>query len=491
MNPVAEELSGWNSDAAQGKPIDEVLTLILEDSGETVENPIMNALRTGKLVGLANHTVLVSKDGRRIPIDDSASPIRDSSENILGGVLVFRDISEQRNAEQLARARREQQREWARVESLRLMAGGIAHDFNNLLTGILGYAGLLSESLQGRDLSFVKEIMSAGERAAGLASQMLTYSGREWLKPVRLDLNTHISDNLTALRAALPSKAHIELELCREKYAVEADVAQIQQAITNLLANASEAMEEGSGTIAIRTVLIEHRPARFNTWMQSTVPAGMYAMIEIRDNGKGMTGETLKRIFDPFFTTKFTGRGLGLSAVLGIVKGHNGDIEVVSEPGVGSAFRIFLPATAKVVQPPARLPAPPATDADGSTILLVDDEAVVRKLGAMALRTRGFNVLLASDGSEALDVLRTEPAISAVILDLTMPVMTGEEALPLMKTMRPDLPIILSSGFSETELLRRFKALGITGVLSKPYTVASILAKVTEALSSVTGTATD
>jgi signal transduction histidine kinase len=232
------------------------------------------------------------------------------------------------------------------------MAGGIAHDFNNLLTAILGNADFLAESANAKDASFVKEIVYAGERAAGLTRQMLAYSGLGWLETAELDLDAQIRDVLAALQSSLPGNIDIALELgFPPNHAVDGDSTQLRQVILNLLINASEAVSEDSGVITIRTAMEESRATRFSSYMQRTVPAGKYAILEVRDNGTGMSAETLKSIFDPFFTTKFMGRGLGLSAILGIVKAHGGDIEVISEPGLGSTFRVFLPAAQRAVEP--------------------------------------------------------------------------------------------------------------------------------------------
>ncbi len=345
LNPVAERLTGWPDSAAQGKAIEEVVVLIREDNDEPVENPVTHALRVGQVVGLANHTLLVSRDGRRIPIDDSAAPIRDGNDTITGGVLVFRDISERRKKEELEREHQDHFRESARLESLGRMAGGIAHDFNNLLTAVLGNASLLAETAVPEDVPIVSEIIEAAERAAALTKQMLAYSGKEWLDMVALDLNAHVGNNLSTMRASLPGNVSFEVELGPPGYAVRADAIQFQQVILNILTNAAEALENRPGRISIRTGVVIDRPGRLSPHLSYPVPAGTYGLIEIRDNGIGMSPEVLRKIFDPFFTTKFTGRGLGLAALVGLVKGHQGDIGVQSKPGVGTSFRVFLPAT--------------------------------------------------------------------------------------------------------------------------------------------------
>jgi PAS domain S-box-containing protein len=484
MNPVAEALSGWTGEAAQGKPIEEVVELVREDDGSAVENPIRHSLRAGKIVGLSHDTVLIARDGRRVPMDDSASPIRDAKGDIAGCVLVFRDISERRRKDELERERQIQFRETLRLESLGRMAGGIAHDFNNLLTAILGNASLLAETVADAEKVLVNEIVHAGDSAAGLTKQMLAYSGSGWLSMTSLDLKEFLQNHLASLSAALPRRLPIELEPGPGDHRVEADAAEMRQVLMNILINAAEATAEGEGKVTIRTAVLEKRPARFSPYLQARVAEGTYAMVEIRDNGTGMTADTLTKIFDPFYTTKFTGRGLGLSAVLGVVRGHGGDIEVLSEPGAGSTFRIFLPAAQRGERRLPRTAAAVQATGEKQTILVVDDEETIRKVASAALKSRGMHVLVAQNGSEALEVLGAQPTIAAVILDLKMPVMTGEEALPLIQAMRPDLPVIISSGFSEVEITRRFESCGIASVLSKPYTTATIISKVTAALQS-------
>jgi CheY-like chemotaxis protein len=292
-----------------------------------------------------------------------------------------------------------------------------------------------------------------------------------------------VEENLTLLRASLSRKVTVDLDLSREPCLVEADRGQIQQVVMNILLNASEAAGDSPGRVRIRTGLTARTAEQFSPHLQTIVAPGSYAFLEVRDNGSGMTPETLKKIFDPFFTTKFTGRGLGLAAVLGIIKGHQGDIEVETETGQGATFRVLLPAVQSAAAATGAAAGATAAPAAGQTVLVVDDEEIVRNVASAALGRGGFRVLTAGNGAEALDLLRAEPAISLVILDLTMPVMSGEQALPLIQELRPGLPIVLSSGFSEAEIARRFNSAGLAGFLQKPYTAASILGEAMGALS--------
>jgi PAS domain S-box-containing protein len=431
---------------------------------------------------IADQTVFTGADGETRDFEYIMVPVIGADGKVEAVAGSTRDITDQKRAEEHERERQAQFLDSARLESLGIMAGGIAHDFNNLLVGVLGNASLLLETISPTDRPLAGEIVLAAERAAELTRQMLAYSGKGHFSIEIFDLNTLIQENLTLLRATLSRNVTVELEFGCAACLVEADRAQIQQVVMNLLINASEAVGDSPGKVLIRTELEERREPRFNSWLHSEVPAGTYAVLEVRDTGSGMTPETMKKIFDPFFTTKFTGRGLGLAAVLGIVKGHLGDIEVESEPGKGTSFRVSLAAARAGRAPRRHIDAGTPSDSAGKTVLVVDDEDIVRRMAAAALRTRGYGVMQAVNGAEALDLLRTTPGIAAIILDLTMPVMTGEQALPLIRAEFPSLPIILSSGFGEAEILRRFASSGIAGVLQKPYTVASIVSRVTEAL---------
>jgi signal transduction histidine kinase/CheY-like chemotaxis protein len=436
----------------------------------------------GSRLPFQGETPLIQPDGSTRQYEYIFVPVFSESGDVEAVAGSTRDITERKQAEQREWERQEQIRESARLESLGVMAGGIAHDFNNLLTGILGNASLLAEIGRDEDRPFAGEIVLAAERAADLTRQMLAFAGKGRFVTEFVDLQTIIRENLTLLRASLSRSVTVELDIDRDACLIEADRAQIQQIIMNLLINASEAIGEGAGKVAIRTGILERAEGRFSTRMQATTPPGNYVLLEIGDNGCGMDSETLRKIFDPFFTTKFAGRGLGLAAVLGIVKGHRGEIEVVSQPGSGTTFKILLPKAARTrshVRREALVRDHTAPGANaGKTVLLVDDEEIVRKAAAHALERQGYRVLMAANGAEALDILQSDSGVALVVLDLTMPVMTGGQAIPLIKVMCPALPIILSSGFAEAEISRRFADAGIADFLQKPYTAATITSKV-------------
>jgi PAS domain S-box-containing protein len=360
-----------------------------------------------------------------------------------------------------------------KLESLGVLAGGIAHDFNNLLTGILGSASLVIEDLEEKSdtWSLQRNVIEASERAAQLTSQMLAYSGKGRFYVEDVDLARVLQDNLRLIHASMANKkVQLDIQLSSEPCVVEADPAQMQQVVMNLVINATEAIPaDSAGVVSLKTSIQTH-PADSNG-----LKPGEYVVLEVSDTGTGMDAETVSRIFDPFFTTKFTGRGLGLAAVQGIVRSHKGAIRVTSAPGEGTTFTVTLP----------RSNSAPQDSQDGSrpewraseTILIVDDEEVVRRTAAAALERFGYRVILAEHGEQALELFQQEPyAYDAVLLDMTMPLMNGEEVLPLLRGIRPDVKVIVCSGYSEMEAMQRFS--DMEAFIQKPYSSVHLAEKV-------------
>jgi two-component system, chemotaxis family, CheB/CheR fusion protein len=413
--------------------------------------------------------------------DGSPVAVRVSGRSVYGArkektfELFAEDVTERRGLEQ-------QLRQSQKMEAVGRLAGGIAHDFNNLLTGILGNASLALEDLAPGTTAnvAVQSVLEAAERAAQLACQMLAYSGKGHFVLEHIDLSARVQETLPLIRAAIPANVALELDLDRELPLINADTAQMQQLIMNIIINGAEAIPEGTHgkvTISTRPQNVEERFHAQGDGATSELQPGLYVMLEVNDTGSGMDEETRARIFDPFFTTKFTGRGLGLAAVLGIVRGHRGSIQVLSAPAKGSVFRVLLPAVEgqrKANPSPADSP---AGDLRGTgAVLVVDDEQTVRNVARQALERLGYTVLVAADGSCGLDLFRREAdRLKCVVLDLTMPVMSGEETLARMKAVRADIPIILSSGFNEVQAVRRFEGKGLAGFLQKPYRAGALV----------------
>jgi len=365
------------------------------------------------------------------------------------------------------------------------MAGGIAHDFNNLLMAILGHSDLARLELPEKSPAqqHLEQIQTASERAADLCRQMLAYSGRGTFLIEPIDINQLIDELMNMLHTAVSKKAEICLHQSRDLPNVHADATQIRQVVMNLVLNASDALGEQGGTITVTTERREVSAEDLvNSLTRETLEPGPYVCVEIADTGCGMSEEVLQRIFEPFFTTKFTGRGLGLSAVLGIVKGHKGFLRVKSRPGYGTCFTIGLPAheSRRVAEPAA---ADTANVKPTGLILFVEDEPLLQQLGTKMLTSLGLKSIVASDGNEAVRLYQQRKSeISVIMLDMTMPYMNGEEAYRELRKIDPNVVVILASGFTESEINERFDGCPLAGFLQKPYTLATLKAALGKAL---------
>jgi two-component system, cell cycle sensor histidine kinase and response regulator CckA len=599
-NPVAESLTGWPVDEAIGRPLETVFPIISESTRERVADPVAKVLQTGGVVGLANHTLLISRDGKEIPIDDSGSPIRDESGGITGVVLVFRDATERRHAQQqleeserryrllfennpqpmwvfdaetlaflavnhaaietygyareefLAMTLRdirpaeeipmlelevrsregrplhrtgpwhhrkkdgssitveivshpiefagrkarlvlanditerqkleEQFHQAQRLESIGRLAGGVAHDFNNLLTVINGYTEMVlqdaSEDNPIREM--LGEVLAAGARAAGLTQQLLTFSRKQLIQPVVLNLNDVVADIERMLRRLIGEDIRLVTKLARDLGKVKADGGQLQQVIMNLAVNARDAMPNGG------SVLLETANVTFDedyVALHPEVQAGEYVMLAATDTGTGMTPEVKARLFEPFFTTKpkGSGTGLGLATVYGIVKQSGGWIWVYSELGSGTTFKIYLPRTDEAIPQPR-----PAlkTDTHGrETILVVEDQLEVRTIAIAALQRLGYTVLSAVNGEEGLSIASGFLGrIDLLLTDVVMPGMNGWALASRLRVERPDVQVLLMSGYTENAMTDCEGLDAEVSYLQKPFTPDTLAGKVREAL---------
>ena len=396
------------------------------------------------------------------------------------------DVTEHKRAEEEQRKLDRKVQHAQRLESLGMLAGGIAHDFNNILMAVLGHAELAMVKLPPMSpaRNALAEIITAARNAADLCRQMLTYSGRTSSALEKIDLRELVEEMSHLLKTAISKKALLNLNLDRDLIPIRGDPSQIRQILMNLIINASEAIGDRSGVITVAVGATRcDRDYLESTELGDAIPPGLYMHLEVADTGCGMDARTKARVFEPFFSTKFTGRGLGLAAVLGIVRAHKGALKVYSEPGKGTTFKILFPALTKeqeVARPPESSSL--ANWRGKGTILLVDDEESLIALGGRMLEHLGFDVLTASDGREAVDLYRKRAGeIDLVLLDLTMPHMDGGEAFGELRRINPDVRVILSSGYSRDDVAGRFAGKNLAGVLQKPYT----LAKLTESLSAV------
>ncbi|MHB0876779.1 MAG: hybrid sensor histidine kinase/response regulator [Anaerolineae bacterium] len=394
-----------------------------------------------------------------------------------GALAAFTDITERKLAEEERLRLQEQVQRAQKLESLGVLAGGIAHDFNNLLVAILGNADLLLMDLPGDSpmRQLVEEIHSSSMRAADLSRQMLTYSGRGTMTPRRFDVNQVVRQVMRSLAGRAGRPEALQMHLAPGLPLLEGDPAQIEQVVANLANNALDALPEGEGTVTVSTGLIQADADYLaGLHLGEGLPAGDYVSIEVRDTGCGMDEDTLKRIFDPFFSTKFIGRGLGLPVVQGVVSAHRGAIEVGSAPGAGSTFRVLLPVSRDAATAPEA-----ATPALPPGILVVDDEAGVRTVAKRVLESEGYTVLTASDGEEGIAVFREHADdVALVLVDLTMPRLAGEDACRELHSIRPDVPVVLLSGYSEQTASASFATLGIAGFIQKPFTATELCSRV-------------
>ena len=415
---------------------------------------------------------IVSRTGDARTVLWTVTRLLDMHGKPLGVIASGQDITERKRLEA-------QMQHAQKLESLGVLAGGIAHDFNNLLVGILGNAslGLMDVAPDSELHELLKDIETAALRAADLTKQMLAYSGRGRFLVKPLDLSAMVQEMAHLLQSAISKRAALQFDFGHDVPQVEADGTQLRQVVMNLITNASDALAGQNGTIALRTgVRWCDRESLESPYLDYELEEGVYAFVEVRDTGIGMTPETMERIFDPFFSTKFTGRGLGLAATLGIVRGHRGTITVDSTPGEGTAIRVFLP----VAPPPAsrtdavqRLTATPP---QGSGLaLLVDDDPTVCDVARAMLERHGYDVRVAHDGIEALDAYRRDrTAVRLAVVDLTMPRMGGEDLVAAIRAHDTDLPIVLMSGFSESEVCGRFTPGFVTACIQKPFRVEEL-----------------
>lgn len=420
---------------------------------------------------------LITKDDREIWIRDHGQVIRDESQRPLCFQGVMVDITSERR---MRAALLESQK----FESLGVLAGGIAHDFNNLLMPILGHA-----SLALKDLPFesplcdrLEQIEKAALRASNLTQQLLAYAGKGSFVVTQLGLNAVVEEMVQLLSTAISKKAILNRHLADTLPGIETDETQLRQVIMNLITNASDALGEASGTITLRTGVVDPEQSSNIDSLPEGLAGGLYVYLEVSDTGMGMDQDTQTKMFDPFFTTKSTGRGLGLAAVQGIIRGHGGALEVHSLPGRGTTIRVYFRATERRREDAGR---PTKDHRDGwrgrGSVLVVDDEESVRTVAKSMLESSGFSVLTANDGLSGIEMFRAHrDEIVAVLLDMTMPRMGGAEALPELLRTKPGVPVLITSGYSEQEATRRFTDKGVAGFIQKPYRLDDLVEKLRE-----------
>lgn len=466
MNPVAQSATGWQEEEAVGRPLTEVFHIINKKTRQLCRNPAEKVLRSGKIIGLANHTVLIARDGIERLIADSGAPIiTDKEGTVIGVVIVFRDVTAQRRMEeQLASAEK--------IESLGILAGGIAHDFNNLLTGIIGNLSLAKKLSVPEEKVYQRltEAERASMRAKDLTQQLLTFSrGGAPIKRVA-SLVELIKD--TALFSLRGANVRCEFSMPEDLWWCEIDEGQISQTISNLVINADHAMPQGG--------IINIHAGNVTPGLEDNLPLEnkKYVRISIEDNGIGISDEHLSRIFDPYFTTKHAGSGLGLATTYSIIIKHGGLITVDSQVGKGTIFCVYLPASPE--QTRIMQDAEKALFVGEGRILIMDDEEIVRDVLATMLRDIGYGVGIAKDGVEAIELYKKakesgEP-FDAVILDITIPGgMGGREAIKRLHEIDPGVKAFVSSGYSNDPIMSAYGKYGFIGVIAKPYNIIELV----------------
>lgn len=443
---------------------------------------VPTAMREGLWHG---ESALLDQAGKEVPVSQvivahfgpDGQPVAISS--------VARDISEQKKAEQARLQAERNLLQAQKLESLGVLAGGIAHDFNNLLSVMLGNATLARLDLPADSPGerAVHQIELAALRAAELCRQMLTYSGKGGVARERVDLSAVVEQTVQLLKISIAKKCVLHLELAPDLPPVDGEATQLSQVAMNLVMNASDASRDCGGRITVRTGSMDaDRDYLTATYLPLKAEPGRYVYLEVSDEGCGMTPEVLHRLFEPFFTTKYTGHGLGLSAVLGIVRSHHGALKIDTAPNRGSTFRVLFPAaTGKVAAPPETVAI--ENWRSSGRVLVVDDEDGVRQVACRILGRFGFDTVAAFDGRDALEIFRRSPAeFCAVLMDLSMPRMDGREACTEIHRIRPSIPVVLMSGYNHLEFADPAAHKGFAGFLQKPFDAASLATLLRHAL---------
>jgi len=465
LNPAAIQLISKTADELVGEHVDLALAaypdllrqlnhVVPDDDGRvnsetnlgTIEDPILYDLRIAQV-----------SNKRGISVGTS---------------IVLRDLSELKQAEESRRILENQLQHSQKLESLGVLAGGIAHDFNNMLLGISGNAELalheIASDSPARDM--LVNIENVSFRAAELCRQLLAYSGKGRFVIEPMDVNQMIADMRQILDVSVLKVVTLSFELAEDLPLIKADIAQMQQLIMNLMINAAEALTDGVGTVTVRTRKITCDQHYLDTMDIGTeLQPGSYVSLEVEDSGIGMDEETMRRIFDPFFTTKFTGRGLGMSAALGVIQGHGGGMRIISKPGFGTRFKIILPTTKEELTSREK-PVRKEQWKGAGTVLIVDDEKMLRDVARSMLEKLEFSVKVATDGLDAIDQYqKNRNDIVCVLLDLTMPRMDGEECFQRLREIDSNLSIVIMSGYNEQEVSQKFVGEGLGAFLHKPF----------------------
>jgi PAS domain S-box-containing protein len=471
FNRQAERLFGWSAEQVLGEDV----AILVPERNRAAHSRAMKAFIAGGRggrIGSGRSLHGRRSDGSEVPVEITLS--RDSPESECLVIAAVRDMTESLRQSAEREALELQVRHSQKLEGLGVLAGGIAHDFNNLLAGIVNYANLASVRLERGEsaTSAVSEIKDTALRMADLTNQMLVYAGRGRAVVEPVDLRTEVIRLWTLLSASISKKAVLREELAPELPLVLGDAGQLRQIVMNLITNGSEALGDAGGSITIRLGRLPTDRSELLAGLQlhgELPPDGVF--LEVSDTGGGMDEATRDRMFDPFFTTKREGRGLGMSAVLGIVRGHAGAIGVASQPGAGTRCLVALPLSEQTELPSLAARTVSSRSLEGLRILLIDDEECVREPIRILLECWGARIECCADGVQGLAALRRGEVFDAVLLDLTLPALDGTEVLREIREYRPELAVILSSGYSVSDLGHAIDADPHLSFISKPYDI--------------------
>lgn len=482
INPIAEQITGWSRREAIGQYYQEVFALH-DEEGTILENPIEPILLSGETLHFDENYRIRTQEGQLVRIDDSIAPVRDEAGDVNGAIIIFRDKTEKWELDQRRLEAEARQQEGKRLESLGILAAGVAHDFNNLLTIIRGHAELISMSrnLSDSNVAASSEIIEASRRAAHLCEQMLSYGDTEKLVLCPTDTGKIIECTEQLLRIQFSDTINTHIDVPSDLPLILAHSGRVQQLLTNLILNSVEACGENPGQIDLRASLVDEVPpsARINHLVSGS--SGPWVCFEVEDNGMGMEAQILERVFDPFYSTKFTGRGLGMSVVYGVVQSHQGALEISSTIGRGTRVRVFMPATeTRSTEPlvPSRVEWRPA---NLGRALILDDEPNVRSVLAKYFYSLGYIPDQAALPHEAIELLLSNLVdYSVVILDLTMPEASGIDVLNQIRNIQANLPVILISGYAAAAIPDTVTRDPFTEFVHKPFgreNILSVLAK--------------
>ena len=472
VNRAWKETLGYNDDEIRGLKFWDIISSECMDHCRQMYGMLLEGKSLDRF-----ETVFLAKDGRPVYLEGSVNG-RFEGGRLVNTRGIFRDITEKKRAEEEARRLQERLIASQRYESLGILAGGIAHDFNNILMAILGFAELikLRPEASPEIMKYIDRIEGSAKRAADLTGQMLAFSGMSLLSKEKLFLSDLLTDAVLIIEATASKKIQFIYDIEKAGFQVEADRNQLLQALINLISNAVEAIGDSKGTITIETGRVEADEALFQRTVggDEAVP-GLYCYIRVSDTGPGMRQEVQSKAFDPFFSTKFTGRGLGLPATLGIVRSHQGALELESAPGRGTAVTIYLPVSsaegvARLIKSnEARL------DQRKPLVLVIDDEPLVRELLENYLEDLDFRAIFAANGREGLEHFVAEKSdIDLVILDLLMPEIDGFELLRHIKALKPQVPVVIISGYEKSNVADRIPDGHMAAFLRKPFSIAEL-----------------